>query len=83
MQIKFFSWVKDQIGEESENITITEQINTVKDLINYLKKKNDKYAKAFDDDSVIRCAVNMEVTDLNHKIKKNDEIAFFPPMTGG
>tara|TARA_B100001778_G_C18545873_1_gene610612 strand:+ start:1034 stop:1285 length:252 start_codon:yes stop_codon:yes gene_type:complete len=83
MQIKYFSWVKDQIGEESENITITEQIITVKDLINYLKKKNDKYAKAFDDDSVIRCAVNMEVTDLNHKISDNDEIAFFPPMTGG
>jgi len=83
MQIKYFSWVKDQIGEESENITITENIITVKDLINYLKKKNDKYAKAFADDSVIRCAVNMEVTDLNHKISDNDEIAFFPPMTGG
>ena len=40
---------KDQIGKESENITITEQIITVKDLINYLKNKNDKYAKAFDD----------------------------------
>ena len=39
MQIKYFSWVKDQIGKESENITITEQIITVKDLINYLKKK--------------------------------------------
>ena len=38
MQIKYFSWVKDQIGEESENIKITEQIITVKDLINYLKK---------------------------------------------
>ena len=83
MQIKYFSWVKDQIEEESENITITEQIITVKDLINYLKKKNDKYTKAFSDDSVIRCAVNMEVTDLNHKISDNDEIAFFPPMTGG
>ena len=42
MQIKYFSWVKDQIGEESENITITEQITTLKDLINNLKKKNHK-----------------------------------------
>ena len=48
-----------------------------------MDEKNDKYAKAFNDDSVIRCAVNMEVTDLNHKISDNDEIAFFPPMTGG
>ena len=83
MHIKYFSWVKDQIGEESENIKITEEIITVNDLINFLKKKNDKYAKTFDDFSVIRCAVNMEVTDLNHKISDNDEIAFFPPMTGG
>ena len=83
MHIKYFSWVKDQIGEESENIKITEEIITVNDLINFLKKKNDKYAKTFDDISVIRCAVNMEVTDLNHKISDNDEIAFFPPMTGG
>ena len=83
MQIKYFSWVKDQIGKESENITITEQIITVKDLINYLKEINVKYAKAFEDDSVLRCAVNMEVADLSHKISDNDEIAFFPPMTGG
>ena len=73
MQIKYFSWVKDQIGEESENITITENIITVKDLINYLKKKNDKYAKVFDDDSVIRCAVNMEVVNFDTKINDSDE----------
>jgi len=83
MQIKYFSWVKDQIGLESENITITEKINSVNDLINHLKNKNEQYEKAFEDISVIRCAVNMEVTNLDKKISDNDEIAFFPPMTGG
>jgi len=83
MQIKYFSWIKDQIGLESENITITEKINSVNDLINYLKNKNEQYEKAFEDISVIRCAVNMEVTNLDKKISDNDEIAFFPPMTGG
>ncbi|MAW58304.1 MAG: molybdopterin converting factor subunit 1 [Alphaproteobacteria bacterium] len=83
MQIKYFSWVKDQIGIESENITITEKIDSVIDLITFLKNKNEKYCKAFEDLSVIRCAVNMEVTNLEKKISDNDEIAFFPPMTGG
>ena len=83
MHIKYFSWVKDQIGIESENITINEKINSVNELIIFLKKKNEKYSKAFEDLSVIRCAVNMEVVNLDNKINDNDEIAFFPPMTGG
>lgn len=83
MYIKYFSWVKDQIGIDSENLVINEKINTVTDLINHLKSRNESYSKAFDDISVIRCAVNMEVTDLEQTISDNDEIAFFPPMTGG
>ena len=83
MHIKYFSWVKDQIGIESENLSINEKIDSVTDLITYLKNKNEKYNKAFEDLSVIRCAVNMEVVNLDNKINDNDEIAFFPPMTGG
>ena len=83
MQIKYFSWVKEQIGVDAENITLDDNIETIIDLINHLKKKNEKYNRAFKDISIIRCAVNMEVTNLDEKINDNDEIAFFPPMTGG
>ena len=83
MHIKYFSWVRDQIGIESESITINEKINSVNELIIFLKKKNEKYSKAFGDLSVIRCAVNMEVVNLDNKINDNDEIAFFPPVSGG
>ena len=41
------------------------------------------YNKALGDISVIRCAVNMEVVNLDFSIDDNDEIALFPPMTGG
>ena len=83
MQIKYFSWVKEKIGLDVENITLTDDISTVNDLINHLKNKGEEYDQAFNDISVIRCAVNMEVTNLDHSINDNDEIAFFPPMTGG
>ena len=83
MHIKYFSWVRDQIGVESENITLSNEITSVNDLLKYLKNKSEKHNKALSDISVIRCAVNMEVVNLDFSIDDKDEIALFPPMTGG
>ena len=83
MNIKYFSWVRDQIGLEEEIIELDPKVNSVKDLISKLIKNSEKHSKALSDTSLIRCAVNMEVVNLDHKINNEDEIAFFPPMTGG
>ena len=83
MNIKYFSWIRDQIGFEEEQIQLDPKINSVKDLISKLTKNSKKHSKALSDLSLIRCAVNMEVVNLDKKIKNEDEIAFFPPMTGG
>jgi len=83
MHIKYFSWVRDQIGVESEDITLSNEITSVNDLLKHLKNKSEKHNKALIDISVIRCAVNMEVVNLDFSINDADEIALFPPMTGG
>ena len=83
MHIKYFSWVRDQIGVESEKITLSNEITSVNDLLKYLKNKSEKHNKALSDISIIRCAVNMEVVNLDFSINDADEIALFPPMTGG
>jgi len=83
MNIKYFSWLKDQIGIETEKINAPKNIKTVQDLIIYLKTLSDKHSQVLNDTTIIRCAVNMEVVNLDHNINDNDEVAFFPPMTGG
>ena len=83
MKILYFSWIKDGVGKNQEDINIDNNIKTISDLINYLITINDDYKKIFSDLSSIRFSKNMNLVDINENIKNEDEIAFFPPMTGG
>jgi molybdopterin synthase sulfur carrier subunit len=83
MNILYFSWIKDKLGKNKENITIDENINSVAELITFLKSKDETYKEVFKDISSIRVSINMETANMDDPISINDEIAFFPPMTGG
>ncbi len=83
MKILYFSWIKDGIGKSQEDIILNESIKNISDLINFLITINDDYKKIFSDLSSIRFSKNMNLVDINENIKNEDEIAFFPPMTGG
>ena len=83
MKILYFSWIKDGIGKNQEDITINKNIKTVSDLINFLITINEDYKKVFSDVSSIRFSKNMNLVNINENIKNEDERAFFPPMTGG
>ena len=83
MKILYFSWVRDRIGIGNEDIALPAHVTTVKQLAKLLQSKGDGYADAFDDLSIIRAAVNQEHVKLDHTISENDEVAFFPPVTGG
>ena len=82
MQIYYFSWVRERIGKSGEKIDT--EANTVSDLINELVKMGDNYSSAFSDLGEIKVAVDQVfVTDFSHSLKEAEEVAFFPPVTGG
>mgnify|MGYP001376376259 FL=1 len=83
MKILYFSWIKDKIGKTHEDIQIKDNIKTIDDLIAYLKKSNEGYEEVFKDTSSIKVSINMETANFKDQINNNDEVAFFPPMTGG
>ena len=58
-------------------------VNTVSDLIAALRARGPEYAEAFRNTERLRCAVNQTHVDFNASVAANDEIAFFPPVTGG
>ena len=83
MKILYFSWIKDSIGKSQEEVDINENIKTISDLVNFLITINEDYKKVFSDLSSIRFSKNMNLVNIDENINNNDEIAFFPPMTGG
>ena len=83
MRILYFSWIKDKIGINEENIDIDQEVDTVKKLIFFLRNKGENYNLALENTGIIRFSINMRNAKLDDKIKNIDEIAFFPPMTGG
>ena len=83
MVVKYFSWIKEHIGKAEEVIDLPEDITTIKELISYLENLNDGYKLAFEKKNLIKIAINKSYSSLDDKIDNNDEIAFFPPVTGG
>ena len=83
MIIKYFSWIKEHVGKSEEQIELPSHINNVNELINYLNEKDEKYSLIFEKKELIKIAVNKSYSSFDTDISNNDEIAFFPPVTGG
>ena len=83
MIIKYFFWIKEHIGKSEELIELPNNVKTISELINYLNNLNDDYKKVFVKKDLIKIAVNKTYCSKETKISNNDEIAFFPPVTGG
>ena len=83
MKLLYFSWIKDYIGKSEEEINIDEQVKTISDLIDLLISTNEDYKKVFSDLSSVKVSKNMNLVGFDENVNNNDEVAFFPPMTGG
>ena len=83
MKIIYFSWLKETLGTSEENVMPPASIKNIDNLIKWLSAKSTKHRKVFLKSKSIRCAVNHQIVNKNSKIKDKDEIAFFPPFTGG
>lgn len=81
IELVYFAWVRERIGEPRE--TFETGARTVRELIEELILKEDRYAVAFSDIRAIRVAVDQDLVDLDSSIENAKEVAFFPPMTGG
>lgn len=79
----YFSWIRENIGKNEENIEVPENIKTIKELIEWLKTKGEEYKQTFENAENIKVAIDQEHVKHETTIKNAKEIALFPPMSGG
>ena len=79
--ILYFARLGEQLGTASEELSLDE-IRTVRELIDHLQKRGEPWSSEFENGRVL-VAVNQEMSGFDSAINDSDEIAFFPPVTGG
>ena len=83
MVVKYFSWIKEHIGKSEEQIDLPNNITNVNQLINYLNEIDERYNIIFEKKELIKIAVNKTYSSFDTNVSNSDEVAFFPPVTGG
>ncbi len=83
MKLLYFAWLKQKIGVDSEEVMLPDGVGDVAGVVAWMKTRGDNYAVALKDDTIVRVAVNQAYARPSTPVTDNDEVALFPPVTGG
>lgn len=83
MKLVYFAWVRERIGKPQEDIDLPAGVETVADLLSWLRTRGEEYEHALQHQKIIRVAIDQEHVEHGEKVAGAREIALFPPMTGG
>ncbi len=83
LKILFFAGLREQLGISGEEIELPSDVTSVAGLRSHLMQRGGAWQSAFAEKKLVRIAVNQEMVSAASPIKPGDEVAFFPPVTGG
>lgn len=83
MKLLYFAWLKTKTGVGEEEVAPPDEVTTVRELLDWIKSRGPGYAEALSDLSIIRVAINQEFARPDDPVRPGDEVALFPPVTGG
>ena len=83
MNILYFAWVREQIGLDQEKVDPPAEIKDVAGLIGWLAARSEAHCLALAEPSRLRAAVDQKFTHFDAPIADAQEVAIFPPVTGG
>ena len=83
LKLVFFARLREDLGTNTEELALPPGVGTVAALRAHLASRGGSWAAALAQGKAIRVAVNQEMAQPTTPVKSGDEVAFFPPVTGG
>ncbi len=83
VDVLFFASLREQLEVGKEQLDLGDEIKTISDLKQMLSQRGGLWSELFTRQQGLLCSVNQQMADDDAKIKSGDEVAFFPPVTGG
>jgi molybdopterin synthase sulfur carrier subunit len=83
VKLLYFAWLREKAGLAEEIVAPPPSVATVGALLAWLGQRGGGPAQALGDPACVRIAVNQQYAGLDHPVAEDDEVAFFPPVTGG
>ncbi len=83
VKLLYFAWLRERVGVSEEDLMLPAEIGSIGALVPWLRARSPGHAAAFVATASLRCAVNQDFATPETPIAAGDEIAFFPPVTGG
>ncbi|HEU4644940.1 MAG TPA: molybdopterin converting factor subunit 1 [Burkholderiales bacterium] len=83
VKLLYFAALREQLGTAGEALELPAGVGTVAALRSHLRGRGGAWELALADSKLVRTAVNQDMAPPSAPIKAGDEVAFFPPVTGG
>ena len=83
LSVLYFARLREALGVAQEDIAPNPTLSTVAELLEHLRGRGGAWQEALASARLFRVAVNQEMADLATPVKDGDEVALFPPVTGG
>ena len=83
IRVLFFAKLREVFGVGSEDLDVSSDQCRVSSVLTQLRDRGDVWATELGDDKSFRVAINQEMTSEDLLLKEGDEVALFPPVTGG
>ena len=83
VKVLYFASIREKLGRDAEELELPAGVATVAALRTHLRARGGAWAEAMADTRLLRAAVNQDMVPPTATVKAGDEVAFFPPVTGG
>lgn len=83
MKLLYFAWLRAKIGTAAETVDPPSDVTDVAALLDWLRGRGPNFAEALKNIEIVRVAVNQHYVGRDHTLRPDDEVALFPPVTGG